>query len=141
MAHQDAQAQQLMRLAGIGEITATAVVSTVGNGHDFACGRSFSAWLGLVPGQYSSGGKQRLGRITKAGDAYLHSLLVTGARAVLAAAMSSRNPQGRSLFGRSAALQRWPVDPATGGALRLASHPEKTSARAVLDRKQILTPS
>jgi transposase len=93
MARQDARARQLMRLAGIGEITATAVVGTVGNGHDFACGRSFSAWLGLVPGQYSSGGKQRLGRITKAGDGYVRSLLVMGARSVLAAAMNSRNPK------------------------------------------------
>ena len=46
-----------------------------------------------MPGQYSSGGKQRLGRITKAGDAYLRSLLVMGARAVLAAAMNTRNPR------------------------------------------------
>jgi transposase len=93
MARQSTPAQQLMQLAGIGELTATAIVSTVGNGHDFGCARSFSAWLGLVPGQYSSGGKQRLGRITKAGDAYLRSLLVMGARAVLAAAMNSRNPK------------------------------------------------
>jgi transposase len=58
----------------------------VGNGHDFACGRQFAAWLGLTPGQYSTGGKTRLGRITKAGDGYLRSLLILGARAVLAAA-------------------------------------------------------
>ena len=82
-----------MQLAGIGETTATALVSTVGNGHDFACGRQFCAWLGLVPGQYSSGGKQRLGRITKAGDPYLRSLLVMGARAVLALAMNKTNPR------------------------------------------------
>jgi len=97
IARQDAQAQPLMRLAGIGQISATAVVGAVGNGHDFACGRSFSAWVGLVPGQYSSGGKQRLGRITKAGDAYLRSLLVMGARAVLAAAMNKNNPKQDSL--------------------------------------------
>ena len=53
------------------------------------------AWLGLVPGQYSSGGKQRLGRITKAGDPYLRSLLVLGARAVLAAAKSKTHPISR----------------------------------------------
>ena len=79
-------AQQLMRLRGIGENTATALTAMVGNGHDFKCGRQFAAWLGLVPSQYSSGGKTRLGRITKAGDAYLRSLLVMGARAVLASA-------------------------------------------------------
>ncbi len=71
-------------------------------------GRSFSAWLGLVPGQYSSGGKQRLGRITKAGDAYLRSLLVMGARAVLAAAMNTRAPKqdGLSRWARSLAERR-----------------------------------
>ena len=56
----------------------------IGNGHEFKCGRQFAAWLGLTPGQYSSGGKTRLGRITKAGDGYLRSLLILGARAVLA---------------------------------------------------------
>ena len=58
----------------------------MGNAHEFKCGRQFAAWLGLTPGQYSSGGKTRLGRITKAGDGYLRSLLVLGARAVLNAA-------------------------------------------------------
>jgi len=82
----DNPAQRLMRLSGIGETTATAITAMIGNGRDFKCGRQFAAWLGLVPSQYSSGGKTRLGRITKAGDAYLRSLLVMGARAVLAAA-------------------------------------------------------
>lgn len=82
----DNPAQQLMRLCGLGETSATAIVATVGNGRDFRCGRQFAAWLGLVPSQYSSGGKTRLGRITKAGDAYLRGLLVIGARSVLAAA-------------------------------------------------------
>ncbi len=100
MAHTSSAAQQLMRLAGIGETSASAIVSTVGNGHDFASGRSFAAWLGLVPGQYSSGGKARLGRITKAGDAYLRSLLVMGARAVLAAAMKAEPP-------KQDAISRW----------------------------------
>jgi len=76
MARQSTAAQQLMQLSGVGETTATTIISTVGNGHDFACGRQFCAWLGLVPGQYRSGGKARLGRITKAGDPYLRSLLV-----------------------------------------------------------------
>jgi transposase len=58
----------------------------VGKGHDFSCGRQFCAWLGLVPGQYSSGGKQRLGRITKAGDPYLRTLLIMGGKAVVAIA-------------------------------------------------------
>lgn len=93
MARQSTAAQQLMQLSGVGETTATAIVSTVGNGYDFVCSRQFCAWLGLVPGQYSSGGKARLGRITKAGDPYLRSLLVLGARSVLALAMRKDNPK------------------------------------------------
>jgi transposase len=85
-ARADARAQRLMRLNGIAETTATALVAAVGNAHEFKCGHQFAAWLGLTPGQYSSGGKTRLGRITKAGDGYLRSLLVLGARSVLNAA-------------------------------------------------------
>jgi len=58
----------------------------IGRGQEFKCGRQLAAWLGLVPSQYSSGGKQRLGRITKAGDPYLRTLLILGARSVLQAA-------------------------------------------------------
>jgi transposase len=73
-----------MQLPGIGTTTASALLATLGGGHDFSNGRQLAAWLGLTPGQYSSGGKVRLGRITKSGDAYLRGLLVMGARAVLA---------------------------------------------------------
>ena len=86
MARDCTAAQRLMQIIGIGEVTATAIVAMVGNAQEFSSGRQFAAWLGLVPGQYSSGGKTRLGRITKAGDAYLRGLLVMGARAVLNAA-------------------------------------------------------
>ncbi len=95
MAREHDSVQRLMQLPGIGPTTATALLSTIGNGRDFRCGRQLSAWLGLVPGQYSSGGKQRLGRITKAGDPYLRSLLVMGARAILAAAKNKTDPVSR----------------------------------------------
>lgn len=98
MAKQDARAEQLMRLCGVGETTATALVAMIGNGHEFRNGRQLSAWLGLVPGQYSSGGKVRLGRITKAGDAYLRSLLIMGARSLLHAAK-----------GKADSVSRWAV--------------------------------
>ena len=84
VARQDDRSHRLMQLPGIGPTTASAQVSSLGNGHDFRNGRQLAAWVGLVPGQYSSGGKARLGRITKAGDAYLRSLLVMGARSILA---------------------------------------------------------
>ena len=98
MARQCTAAQQLMQLMGVGETTATAIVAMVGRGGEFESGRQFAAWIGLVPGQYSSGGKARLGRITKAGDAYLRSLLVLGARAVLNAAAN-----------KSDSLSRWAI--------------------------------
>ena len=86
MAREDDRSRALMQLSGIGSTTASALVSTIGNARDFKNGRQLAAWLGLVPGQYSSGGKARLGSITKAGDRYLRTLLVLGAKAVLAAA-------------------------------------------------------
>jgi transposase len=98
LARECTAAQQLMQLMGIGPTTATAIAAMVGNGTEFDNGRQFAAWLGLVPGQYSSGGKARLGRITKAGDAYLRSLLVLGARAVLNAAP-----------GKTDSISRWAV--------------------------------
>ena len=94
MARSDS-ARMLMRLCGIGETTATAMVAMVGNAHEFNSGRQFAAWLGLVPRQYSSGGKTRLGRITKAGDAYLRTLLIQGARAVLEAAKKKTDSVSR----------------------------------------------
>lgn len=79
-ARSDCRAKRLMQLAGVGKTTATCLLAMIDNCHEFTCGRQLAAWLGLVPGQYSSGGKARLGRITKAGDPYLRSLLVMGAR-------------------------------------------------------------
>ena len=65
------------------DVVSDRLLASIGSGHDFKNGRQVAAWIGLVPGQYSSGGKSRLGRITKAGDNYLRSLLVMGARAIL----------------------------------------------------------
>jgi transposase len=95
IARADQRARRLMQLRGIGETTATALVAMIGNGHEFSHGRQLAAWLGLVPGQYSSGGKARLGHITKAGDPYLRSLLVMGAKAVLNAAKSKSDGLSR----------------------------------------------
>ena len=78
-------AQRLMKIRGIGPTTALAIIATVGNAREFKNGRQFAAWIGLVPGQYSTGGKSRLGHISKRGDAYLRNLLVQGARSVLTA--------------------------------------------------------
>jgi len=75
--------RRLETIPGVGVITATALVATIGDASQFHSGRQLAAWLGLVPRQYSSGGKERLGRISKRGDGYLRKLLVHGARTVL----------------------------------------------------------
>jgi transposase len=83
LARQSEAAQRLMQLEGVGAATATAIVATIGDGKAFKNGRQFAAWLGLVPQQYSSGGKTRLGHISKRGNVYLRTLLIHGARSVL----------------------------------------------------------
>ena len=75
--------RRLMTVPGVGPLSALATVATVGQAHEFKDGRQFAAWLGLVPRQWSTGGKPRLGHITKRGDAYLRTLLIMGARAAL----------------------------------------------------------
>jgi len=75
--------QRLDEVLGIGPITASAIYAAAGEGKDFVNGRHFSAWLGLVPGQHSSGGKSVLLGISKRGNAYLRMLFIHGARAVL----------------------------------------------------------
>ena len=88
-------AQRLCTLNGIGPITASALVAVVGDARDFRNGRQMAAWAGLVPKQSSSGGKERLGKITKRGDTYLRGLLTQGARSTLNAALA-RAPDKRS---------------------------------------------
>lgn len=75
--------QRLQKMPGIGPITATAFYAAAGEGKDFTNGRHFSAWCGLVPKQHSSGGKDNLLGISKRGNAYLRTLFIHGARAVL----------------------------------------------------------
>ena len=79
----NAVSQRLASIPGIGVLTATALAATVGEGQDFRNGRQLAAYLGLVPRQASSGGKERLLGISKRGDGYLRSLLIHGARAVI----------------------------------------------------------
>lgn len=101
-ARQSEDAQRISALTGIGPLTASAIVATIANARDFRNGRQMAAWAGLVPKQASSGGKVRLGTITKRGDTYLRSLLTQGARSALQSAL------GRSVEQRSH-LQHWIV--------------------------------
>lgn len=102
-AKHDENAQRLNDLNGIGPITASAVIATVSNARDFRNGRQMAAWVGLVPRQSSSGGKERLGVITKRGDTYLRGLLVQGARSSLQSAL--RRP-----IEKRSRLQHWIVE-------------------------------
>lgn len=75
--------QRLLKVPGIGPVTATAVIAAIGNGAAFRKGREFAAWMGVVPREHSTGGKQKLLGISKRGNSYLRRLFVQGARAVL----------------------------------------------------------
>ena len=96
MARESSLMQRIVEICGIGPITASAIVASVGDAKLFKNGRQFAAWLGLVPRQYSSGGRTILGRITKHGDIYLRTLLIHGARSALI-----------TLARRSNRLSRW----------------------------------
>ena len=112
-ARRSARAARAVRLSGVGVLTASAVAATVADAHQFRCGRQFAAWLGITPRQYSTGGRPRLGRITRRGDTYLRGLLVQGARSALQAALRvaparrTRSPRGSS----PPTTHRLPQDP------------------------------
>ena len=87
-----AEAKRAARITGIGELTASAMTASVSDFTQFRSGAQFGAWLGLVPSQNSSGGKARLGRITKRGDDYLRTLLIQGAKSAVMSAHKRDDP-------------------------------------------------
>ena len=97
--------RRLETIPGIGVIGATAIAATVTDPAAFKSGREFAAWIGLVPRQNSSGGKERLGSISKQGDRYLRRLLIVGATAVIrhARAHPDKNPWLTQLLARKPA--------------------------------------
>ena len=95
-AHENEACRRLVAIPGIGPVTATALIAAIGNGGAFRKGREFAAWMGVVPREHSTGGKQKLLGISKRGNPYLRRLFVQGARAVL----QQRTKQ-------SAGLSRW----------------------------------
>ena len=90
-------AQRAAKVTGIGAIGASALTAGVGDFKQFKSGHQFSAWLGVVPNQNTSGGKASLGRITKRGDDYLRTLLIQGARSVVMSAAKRDDPTSRWL--------------------------------------------
>jgi transposase len=93
---------KLAKVPGIGPITASALIASIGDATSFANGRQLAAWLGLVPRQNSSGGKNVLLGISKRGDTYLRTLLIHGARSVIQAASRKEQKEGwlQRLLGR-----------------------------------------
>ena len=112
--------QRVAQIPGVGLLTATAAIATMGEASAFKSGREFCAWLGLVPTQRGTGGKVRLGSISKRGDTYLRTLLIHGARSVLChtkqpsawlEAIKSRRPAGVVIVAQAAKMARtiWAV--------------------------------
>jgi len=89
------ESQKLARIPGIGPLTASALIASIGDARNFRNGRELAAWLGLVPRQHSSGGKVLLQGISKRGDSYLRTLLIHGARSVIRVAESKTTPTDR----------------------------------------------
>lgn len=100
------QCRRIEAVEGVGPLGATAVVATFGDGRQFDNGRQFSAALGLVPGQHSTGGEPRLLGISKRGDRYIRTLLVHGARAVVNTVLSKNKDDARSRWIKRIAVER-----------------------------------
>ena len=83
ISNEDASCQRLRQIPGFGPLVSTATVAALGNGAAFRRGRDFAAWVGVVPRQYSTGGKQKLFGISKRGNIYLRRMLIHATRAVL----------------------------------------------------------
>jgi transposase len=90
----DAGYTRIRQIPGVGPVVATAIVAAIGNGAAFRKGRDFAAWLGIVPRQYSTGGKARLFSISKRGNVYLRKMLIHGARAAVLRVKRDRAPFG-----------------------------------------------
>lgn len=88
------ECRRLMQIPGIGPMNATILVSLCGHASNFSKSRAFASYLGLTPKEFSSGGKQRLGGITKRGNSYARALLVHGARAVVRSVLRGNSPYG-----------------------------------------------
>jgi error-prone DNA polymerase len=109
-ARHDTTARRIATIPGVGPITASLIVATVGDIHAFKTARHFAAWLGLVPRQYSTGGKTKLGRITKTGNSEIRKSLVLGATVMIRYAARWNSAAGAWF---RAVLERRPVRLAT----------------------------
>lgn len=97
---QNEASRRASEVPGVGTLTASAAVATIGDPNVFDSARGFAAWLGITPGQHGTGGKQRLLGITKRGDSYLRKLFIHGARSIVAAHRAGTNPWLDGLLAR-----------------------------------------
>jgi transposase len=104
LCQQNETCRRILKVPGVGELTATAMIAAVPNASEFNNGRHMAAWLGLVPRQSSSGDKRVLLGISKRGDRYLRTLLIHGARSALSHYKNTDNDYGRWLTGKRARL-------------------------------------
>jgi len=110
VAKEDARVRLLRTIPGVGAVTASAIIASIGDGHQFRNGREFAAWLGLTPANKSSGGKEKLGRITRMGDQYLRQLLVVGMTSLV---RQTRSHPERASKWLTSLLERKPARVAT----------------------------
>ena len=102
----DPACQRLRQIPGVGPLVATAVVAAIGNGAAFRKGREFAAWLGLIPKQYSTGGRSKLLGISKRGNPYLRKMFIHGARAAVLRLKREQSLIGRWMDGLEARAPR-----------------------------------
>ena len=133
VAKEDERVRLLRTIPGVGAVTASAIIASIGDGHQFRNGREFAAWLGLTPANKSSGGKEKLGRITKMGDQYLRSLLVVGMTSLV---RQTRSHPERARKWLTSLLERKPARVAT---VAMANKTART-VWAVLTRNEPYSP-
>jgi transposase len=127
---------RLRTIPGIGLITATALVAFVGDAHRFKSARHFASYLGLTPKENSTGGKRRLGQISKQGNSYLRHLLIHGARSMMRAATTKADPDRLRSWALQKAQSRGPHKGAAAVANKLARTAWAVWARATEYRPQ-----
>lgn len=99
IARTNATCRKLTKIGGVGSLSATALYAAIGTGEQFSCGRDVSAWLGIIPRQYSTGGKTSMMGISKKGDRYIRTLFIHGARSVVQFAHKKENPLSKWICG------------------------------------------
>ena len=116
VAKEDERVRLLRTIPGVDAVTASVIITSIGDGHQFRNGREFAAWLGLTPANKSSGGKEKLGRITKKDDQYLRQLLVVGITSLV---RQTRSHPERASKWLTSLLARKPARAATVGVPHL----------------------